>query len=72
MTHLASNIVKKDNVRFSGTRVLDQDSPSAQPASSPGDQPQPRIVENKDGLIVIEITCECGRKMYLHCDCRGN
>ena len=70
MTQAPTNIVKKDQVRLAGTRMLDRDSQGA--ALPGGHDPQPRIVENKDGLVVIEVTCECGKKIYLHCDCRGS
>jgi hypothetical protein len=67
-------VLKKDHVKFSGTRVLVQ-TPAGAPArvatatATRAAGPQARIVEQNGPGVVIEVVCECGQKIYLNCDC---
>ena len=63
-----AGVLKKDQVKFSGTRVLTQTSAPA-PAETHASMPQARIVEQAGGTVVVEVVCECGQKIYLNCDC---
>ncbi len=60
-----SGVVKKEQVKLSGTRVLGEALPIAAPSA--GKLPQARIVERTPGAVVVEVACECGRKIYLNC-----
>lgn len=66
-----SGVLKKHLVRSAGTRVLGE-APAGEPVVSTATEgmPQARIVEQSNGLVVVEVVCECGRKIYLNCECR--
>jgi hypothetical protein len=70
-----SGVLKRHLVRSAGTRVLGElpageriVSTATAPASE--GMPQARIVEQSNGLVVVEVVCECGRRIYLNCECR--
>lgn len=45
-------------------------SPVASPASArAGDGYQARVVEQNGLNVLIEVTCECGQRIYLSCEC---
>ena len=60
-------VLKRDQVKFSGTRMLGETA-SAGSAVATESQPQARIVEQGNGMVVVEVVCECGRKIYLNCE----
>jgi hypothetical protein len=70
-----SGVLKKHLVRSAGTRVLGE-APAGESVvstvSAPAAEgmPQARIVEQSNGVVVVEVVCECGRKIYLNCECR--
>lgn len=59
-------LIKNDQVVMSGARMLG----TSQISQAPAQGPQARIVESKDGMVVVEVTCDCGRRILLNCDCR--
>ncbi len=62
-------VLKRHQVKSAGTRVLGE-SAAGGPAVPPSGLPQARIVEQANGMVVVEVTCECGRTIYLNCECR--
>jgi hypothetical protein len=63
-----SGVLKKHLVKSTGTRVLG-DAPAGELVASAEGMPQARIVEQSNGMVVVEVACECGRKIYLNCEC---
>ena len=62
-----TGVLKKDQVKLSGTRVLT--APVGVPAAAHAAGPQARIVEQAGTTVVVEVICECGKKIYLNCEC---
>ena len=70
-----SGVLKKHLVRSTGTRMLGEAAAResvVSTASAPATEglPQARIVEQSNGRVVVEVVCECGRRIYLNCECR--
>jgi hypothetical protein len=64
-------VLKKHLVKPAGTRVLGEAAAGEFVASTAAEGlPQARIVEQANGLVVVEVVCECGRRIYLNCECR--
>ena len=64
-----SGVLKKHLVKSAGTRMLNE-SPAGEPVASAEGLPHARIVEQANGMVVVEVSCECGRRIYLNCECR--
>ena len=64
-----SGVLKKHLVKSAGTRVLSE-TPAGAPVASAEGLPQARIVEQANGMVVVEVACECGKRIYLNCECR--
>jgi hypothetical protein len=66
-----SGVLKKHLVRSAGTRVLGE-AAAGESATSRATEglPQARIVEQANGRVMVEVVCECGRRIYLNCECR--
>jgi hypothetical protein len=46
--------------------------PAPQPAPVAGRQPaQARIAERNGNIVTIEVTCPCGQRTYIQCQCEG-
>ena len=60
-----TGIIKKDAVKMAGKRKLEL--PQLQVSSTSG--PTARITEQKENAAVIEVTCTCGKRIYLDCSC---
>lgn len=54
-----SGIIKKHQVREAGAPLQSQAPPNG---------PSARIIDQRDGQTVIEVTCECGKKIQLVCE----
>ena len=63
-------VLKKSQVKSAGTRVLGEAPAGPVASEAPEGLPQARIVEQANGLVVVEVVCECGRTIYLNCECR--
>lgn len=79
-----TGVLKKEQVKQGPTRVLSQTAAPASPArpaaapagrsqgappARPGGGHQARVVEQSGLNVLIEVTCECGQKIYLSCEC---
>ena len=75
MAKTTGHVLKAADVRLEGQLHLE-------PANTPGKllrdkneilpAPQIHIVENQQEFAVIEVTCWCGRKIYLKCEYGGS
>ena len=54
-------VIKKDAVKLSGAARIGPAGPQAPTG------PAARILQQADGLALVEVTCVCGRKIQLHC-----
>ncbi len=66
MRAAASGVLKGSRVRLAGAQPIGEASPS-----SPEGAVTARIVERSGGQALVEIVCECGRTIHLHCTCGG-
>ena len=75
MVQKVMGVVKKDMIRSAPPCRIDGMAGAASPATDSSPQhsgrEQARIVEQKNGLAVVEVTCSCGKKMYLNCEYAG-
>jgi hypothetical protein len=79
MSHNIGQIIRKHQVKVTGSRRLDLDAPRFQqpqstdaakskPAAASSQTPQVRIVENNPQGMVLEFTCSCGLQTHIKCD----
>jgi hypothetical protein len=64
-----STVVKRQYVQATGRRRVGPQSaapPSA--AKKVGGGAAARVVEQDETGALIEVTCPCGQKVYVHCD----
>lgn len=60
---LSSGVVKKQAVRVADGEAVENHEACLAPAG------RARIISQQDGTAVVEILCECGRKILLQCEC---
>jgi hypothetical protein len=65
MNRMSGAIIKKKDVRLTEGRRRIAQPRLAAPSHS---ESAARIVEQGDTGVVIEVTCACGGRTYLHCD----
>ena len=58
-----TGILKKDRIVEAAQHPRAPES-----CSAGGGDGRSRIVEQRDGLAVVEVTCECGKKILLQCE----
>jgi hypothetical protein len=61
MTQAGSSVLKGSQVRLAGPQKI------GQAATCAPDGATARIVEQSGGRAVVEIVCDCGRTIRLHC-----
>ncbi len=63
----STNLLKREKVKMEGQCSVGHSGAGVAPSVRPG----ARIVERNDNGAVIEVTCGCGEKIYLHCTYAG-
>jgi hypothetical protein len=80
MTQNVGHILKKNQVKFSGTCKVDEAAVPVRtaaagrttgPAEPARCQSQVRIVETNEQGFVLEFLCSCGEQTYIQCDHAG-
>ena len=64
-TDSPSGVIKRRRVRVRGTRALG----SRPDGEADVDEPAARLIEQNGRAIGVEVSCVCGRKIYLQLDC---
>jgi hypothetical protein len=60
-----SNVVKSASVKPAGSCLVGQRDAQGGHA---GSGPTARVVEQRDGQTVLEVTCTCGRRITVNCN----
>jgi hypothetical protein len=60
---IVRGVTKKDQIRVSQPYRLGE---RVESAASPG-EPKARVLQQNDESAVIEVTCECGKRVFLTC-----
>ncbi len=78
MSQTTGKVLKVDQVKIDGSIRLSPGMAAAaaprpqtaavQPVHSGAAAPKAVIADSHNDHVIIEITCSCGRKMYLRCD----
>ncbi len=63
-----SPVVKKNKVKMAGTRDLSVSSPQEAQGAPGSGGANARILQQTDTEAVIEVLCDCGRQIHLHCN----
>jgi hypothetical protein len=58
-----TGVLKRDLVREVGVGRL-----AGEQSATPRSQARARIIEQGDGSALVEVTCDCGRRILLECD----
>lgn len=64
MIKVASQILKKSQVKFSGTQKITYDPTQTGPRKPPATA---KILRREDGCAVIQVICGCGEEIQLRC-----
>jgi len=70
MGKTTGHILKAGDVKLEGQLHLDLWNVQAGPLKEKG--AAARIIENHQEFAVLEVTCSCGRKIYLKCEYGGS
>jgi len=65
MTQAFRGVLKGSQVRLVEPQRIAQPAPGSGARRPAG--PAARIVRQEDGEVVVEVVCECGRVIHLHC-----
>ncbi|RPI63801.1 MAG: hypothetical protein EHM48_01890 [Planctomycetaceae bacterium] len=63
MAEKLTGVIKSQMVRQVGTLAVGNGPMMSSPAGA-----KARIIEQKDGSAVIEVTCGCGKRIYVECE----
>ena len=62
-----SRVLKSAVVKPVGSCMIGGQSGQGRPGQDHGGAPVARIVEQSDGVAVVEVTCACGRRTRVNC-----
>ena len=71
MGKTTGHILKAGDVKLEGQLHLDSWNVQAgtlKEKDAAASAPQARVIENHQEFAILEVTCSCGRKMYLKCE----
>lgn len=71
MTVTQSRILKNDSITVKGThKISHKTSHSSADAAAPANKGEPKaeIIQKEPAFAIIEVTCNCGKKIQLRCD----
>jgi hypothetical protein len=71
MGKTTGHILKANDVKLEGQLHLDLWNVQTDPPKEKGgtsSAPQARVIENHQEFATLEVTCCCGRKIYLKCE----
>ena len=75
MEKTIGKIIKSQDVHCEGQYYLNNEqinhNPSRNNAAVAG-VPDAQVIENKNGCVVIRVTCSCGQEISLQCEYENN